>query len=209
MDRAPHHTLSLSRKFPLYHPISICNWLGITGSFSRGRSMFASLIFVTFVMNRQVEIGGSSSSVVFGKGSKITKTRRIRSGMQIETAPIVLLFLCSENEIKAWKGFFQEFIIFKYERAEHNTGLSVWCFPFLFSPLDKRTYLSHKNLADWTESSSRRSKEQKNLWVFLKPILHWRFCFPGFLCVIFEVHLSMQLCSLCSNIFVEDSLVWG
>ncbi len=70
LHHSHHSSSSLSRLFPLYHRIS----LGITGSFSRGRSMFASQIFVTFVTNRQVENGGSS--LVFGKRSKTTKRKK-------------------------------------------------------------------------------------------------------------------------------------
>lgn len=108
----PTTVTTLASLFPDYshsHLVSLCIWLGIPGSFSHGRSMFASLIFVTVVMHRQVENG--SSSVVFGRRWKTsenicgrTQQRYLKCDANLNLSYFVL---CWQNEFKAWKGFFR------------------------------------------------------------------------------------------------------
>ena len=160
MDRAPrhHHPLSssppLSRLFPLFHSITLCIWLGITGSFSRGRSMFAFQILSHLWWTGKLKSGGTS--VVFGEGSKTTMGKEARVTLGEDTWPRYVecdanrnlfcwVIVSSFREwIQSLKGFFQEFILLIMKGQNTILASDVWCFPFLFCPLDKRTYLSHK-----------------------------------------------------------------
>ena len=92
--------------------------------------------------DEQVENGGSS--VVFGKRSKTTngkeqgKDKAEISGEWCKFKPLPLCYYFFFQRMNSkLERVFSGIYPFNYERAEHNTGLNVWCFQFLFCPLDK------------------------------------------------------------------------
>lgn len=136
----------LSRLFLVYHRLCLSVWLWIPGSFSH--LMFASLFFFFFSFLSHFWQTGKFQLSFLGMSQKQQLEKIINhlledmvgiSGVWKKLKPLSSYYSFVQTMIPKLEMFFFLFLSpgidhFNYGRADHNTGLNVWCFTFLFCP---------------------------------------------------------------------------